>query len=120
MSLPPLPPVGLTLMRDLWIPLLGQQRIQVTMIGPSTTRIMLHGFITLTDTAELVPNDKGGVHALLSPQTRRALKRVNARLCDVGYDAHRGAAWLSVRGPLPFLPPQRVHLWPVEGLVRGA
>jgi len=111
------PPVGATYAKSVWLPLLGEQRISVTVLAGGALRLLLHGAITLDELAQYQASDNGRsmtkIAFELGPSTRRMLRRLHTSLRCAEYDAATDIAFFTV-APL-FSPAVRVPLGRIKG-----
>jgi len=91
-------------MKAIWLPLLGKQRIQITILHGGQLRLVLDGAISLDERVLFRTVHSDGRRLTmgfdLGPATRQMLNRFRTSLRSAEYDAERDEAFFTVRPPL--------------------
>ena len=103
------PPTGATYVRELSLPVLGHQRIELQIDSSRTASLLMSGALNLHDSIGYREGKTSGtLEFALGEPTRQLLKRVHTDLREAYYDAEADAAHVVVKPPM--VPAIRVHL----------
>jgi len=93
------PPVGGVYSRTIWLPVLGKQKISLTVLASNLLRLQLSGAISLDDTVSYI-STPAGLAFEFSPPTIRMLQRFRTSFRGADYIADTDHAIFRVSPPL--------------------
>lgn len=94
------PPMGAVYARTLWLPVLGTQTIQLTVLSKVLMRLELRGAILLDDTVAYARAPSGKLVFEFSDATTRMLRRFRTSFLGADYTPGNDRATFSVSPPL--------------------
>jgi hypothetical protein len=103
-----LPPVGAVYKRELALPVLGHQVLELSIINSTTAMLQMQGAINMKEPVLYRDDGKGRLDFTLNAATIRMLRRVRTSLRDAEYDTGSDSAIVTVAPPV--IPAIRIRL----------